>query len=139
MRRSPWPSTTTCARRSEAGTPSVPVGYSESIFQGLGQSLGLRLLTPYSFAKAIAEGTDPTPQDVATVDRQLTQHLIKVWVFNSQNSTPDVARLTALAHRNDIPVTTITETLSPAGASFQQWQVAELRSLAAALARATGR
>ncbi len=118
---------------------SVPVGYSESIFQGLGQSLGLRLLTPYSFAKAIAEGTDPTPQDVATVDRQLTQHLIKVWVFNSQNSTPDVARLTALAHRNGIPVTTITETLSPAGASFQQWQVAELRSLAAALARATGR
>ncbi len=117
----------------------VPVGYSESIFQGLGQSLGLKLLTPYSFAKAIAEGTDPTPQDVATVDRQLTDHLIKVWVFNSQNSTPDIVRLTNLAHQNSIPVTTITETMSPAGASFQQWQVAELRSLAAALAKATGR
>jgi zinc/manganese transport system substrate-binding protein len=76
---------------------------------------------------------------VATVDRQLAQHLIKVWVFNSQNSTPDVARLTALARRREIPVATITETLSPDGASFQQWQVAELRSLAAALAKATGR
>jgi zinc/manganese transport system substrate-binding protein len=117
----------------------VPVGYSESIFQGLGASLGLRLLTPYSFAKAIAEGTDPTPQDVATVDRQLTDRLIKVWVYNSQNSTPDVARLTALARGHQIPVATITETMSPAGASFEQWQVAELRSLAAALARATGR
>src|SRR5690349_18822132 len=34
----------------------VPVGYSESIFQPLGEALGLRLSTPYSFAKAIAEG-----------------------------------------------------------------------------------
>ena len=32
----------------------VPVGYSESIFQPLGEALGLELLTPYSFAKAIA-------------------------------------------------------------------------------------
>ena len=36
----------------------VPVGYSESIFQPLGNDLHLKLLTPYSFTKAIAEGTD---------------------------------------------------------------------------------
>lgn len=117
----------------------VAVGYSESIFQGLGEDLGLKLLTPYSFAKAIAEGTEPTPQDVTTVDRQFTDHQIKVWVCNSQNSTPDIARLTSLAHAHDIPVATVTETLTPAGASFQEWQVAELKALAAALARATGR
>jgi zinc/manganese transport system substrate-binding protein len=126
-------------RRIRARYAGVPVGYSESIFQGLGQSLGLKLLTPYSFAKAIAEGTEPTPQDVATMDRQITGHEIKVWIINSQNSTPDVARLTALASSHDVPTTAITETLSPAGASFQRWQVAELRSLAAALAKATGR
>ena len=34
---------------------------------------------------------------------------------------------------------TVTETLSPQTDSFQQWQVAQLRALAAALARATGR
>jgi zinc/manganese transport system substrate-binding protein len=33
----------------------------------------------------------------------------------------------------------VTETLSPASDSFQQWQVAELQRLAAALHRATGR
>src|SRR5438105_4480061 len=33
----------------------------------------------------------------------------------------------------------ITETLVPAGASFQAWQVRELRGLAAALAKGTGR
>ena len=117
----------------------VPVGYSESIFQPLGTALGLRLLTPYSFAKAIAEGTDVTAADVETVDRQAEQHLVKVWVFNSQNVTPDVQHVNRLARAAGIPIATVTETLSPASDSFQQWQVLELRGLQRALARATGR
>jgi len=117
----------------------VPVGYSESIFQPLGQALGLRLLTPYSFAKAIAEGTDVSAADKQTVDTQAQQRQIKVWVYNSQNATPDVQRVNALARAAGIPITTITETLSPAGASFEQWQVAELMSLQHALHQATGR
>jgi zinc/manganese transport system substrate-binding protein len=36
-------------------------------------------------------------------------------------------------------VTTITETLFPASASFQAWQVRQLKALAAALHAATGR
>ena len=48
-------------------------------------------------------------------------------------------RLTGAARAKGIPVTTITETLTPATASFQAWQVAQLRALQAALARATGR
>jgi zinc/manganese transport system substrate-binding protein len=117
----------------------VPVGYSESIFQPLGQALGLRLSTPYSFAKAIAEGTDVSASDKQTVDAQAQQHMIKVWVYNSQNATPDVQRVNQLARAAHIPITTITETLSPASASFEQWQVAELQSLERALHRATGR
>jgi zinc/manganese transport system substrate-binding protein len=117
----------------------VPVGYSESIFQPLGAALGLRLLTPSSFAKAIAEGTDVTATDKQTVDRQAQQRLIKVWVFNSQNVTPDVQRVSQLARAAGIPIATVTETLSPASDSFEQWQVSELEGLARALARATGR
>jgi zinc/manganese transport system substrate-binding protein len=117
----------------------VAVGYSESIFAPLGQALGLKLLTPYSFAKAIAEGTDVSAQDKQTVDRQARDHEIKVWVYNSQNVTPDVQRVTSIVDAQQIPVTTVTETLSPATASFQQWQVGELEGLAAALHRATGR
>ncbi len=117
----------------------VPVGYSESIFQPLGQSLGLRLLTPSSFAKAVAEGTDVSANDVETVDRQARDHLIKVWVFNSQNVTPEVQRVNSIARAAHIPIATITETLSPATLDFEQWQVAELEGLLAALHRATGR
>ncbi|HEV2981493.1 MAG TPA: zinc ABC transporter substrate-binding protein [Solirubrobacteraceae bacterium] len=115
----------------------VPVGYSESIFAPLGEDLGLNLLTPYSFAKAIAEGTDVTAADKQAVDEQASRRLIKAWVFNSQNVTPDVQRVNAIVKQQRIPVATVTETLAPPGDSFQQWQVAELEALLAAL-RASG-
>jgi zinc/manganese transport system substrate-binding protein len=116
----------------------VAVGYSESIFEGLGEDLGLRLLTPYSFAKAISEGTDVTAQDKQAVDTQARARRIEVWVYNSQNVTPDVRRVNQIVAAEKIPVATITETLSPAGASFQQWQDRELEALLRALRAATG-
>jgi zinc/manganese transport system substrate-binding protein len=119
-----------------AGTP---VGYSESVFQPLGQSLGLKLLTPYSFAKAIAEGAEVSAEDKQTVDRQAERRAIDVWVYNSQNVTPDVQRVNQLARAAKIPIATVTETLSPASATFEQWQSAQLSGLLAALHQATGR
>ena len=116
----------------------VPVGYSESIFQPLGASLGLKLLTPYSFVKAIAEGTEITVHDKETVDRQAQDRLIKVWVFNSQNVTPDVQEINAIANARHIPIATVTETLSPASLNFEQWQDTELEGLIRALHTATG-
>jgi zinc/manganese transport system substrate-binding protein len=64
---------------------------------------------------------------------------VKVWVFNSQNVTPDVQRVNEIARARRIPIATVTETLSPASYSFQQWQVAQLEGLARALREATGR
>ena len=116
----------------------APVGYSESIFEPLGTSLGLRLMTPAGFAKAVAEGTDVTAQDKRTVDAQATGRQIEVWVYNRQNVTPDVQRANETARAQRIPVVTVTETLSPAGTSFQAWQVAQLERLRAALRRASG-
>jgi zinc/manganese transport system substrate-binding protein len=118
-----------------AGTP---VGASENIFAELAPALGLRLITPPAFLTAISEGTDPTAADKATIDQQITSHQIKVYVYNRQNATPDVQRQIEEAKRVGIPVTTITETLVPAGATFQAWQVSQLRSLEAALAEGTG-
>jgi zinc/manganese transport system substrate-binding protein len=117
----------------------VSVGASESIFAPLAQALGLKLMTPPTFLKAISEGAEPTVADKTTVDRQIAKKQIKVWVFNSQNSTPDVARITNAARKKGIPVATITETLVPAGASFEAWQSTQLKAIAAALAKATGR
>jgi zinc/manganese transport system substrate-binding protein len=117
----------------------VPVGASESIFAPLAQALGLNLLTPASFLKAISEGAEPTAKDKTTIDRQIARKQIKVWVYNSQNSTPDVRRITDAARKEGIPITTITETLTPASATFQAWQARQLKALQASLAKATGR
>jgi zinc/manganese transport system substrate-binding protein len=123
-------------RAKYAGTP---VGYSESIFRPLGEDLGLKLLTPYSFAKAIAEGAEVSARDKQLTDTQARKRLIRIWVFNSQNVTPDVQRINDIARGQKIPVATVTETLSPASDSFEQWQVAELEAIARALHEATGR
>jgi zinc/manganese transport system substrate-binding protein len=119
-------------RKRYSGTP---VGYSESIFAPLGSSLGLKLLTPSGFAKSVAEGTDVSAADRSEAQRQITGHEIAVWVYNSQNVTPEVDQLTALARKSGIPVVTITETLAPEGATFQAWQSRQLAQLAVALER----
>jgi zinc/manganese transport system substrate-binding protein len=117
----------------------IPVGASESIFALQAPSLGLKLITPYSFMKATSEGTEPTAQDIATIERQFSARQIKVWIYNSQNATPQIQRFNALARAHGIPVTTITETLSPASDTFEQWQVAQLHGIERALHQATGR
>ena len=117
----------------------VPVGASESIFALQAPALGLDLVTPVSFMTAISEGTDVSAQDTATVQRQLSQHQIKVWIYNAQNATPSIQRLNALARAQHIPIATVTETLTPAGASFERWQVAQLQGIERALHQATGR
>ena len=117
----------------------VPVGASESIFSMQAPSLGLNLITPYSFLKAISEGTDVSAADKATIDNQIKNHQIKVYVYNSQNTTPDVQAQLAECRAAGIPAATITETLVPPTATYQDWQTGQLKGIAAALASATGR
>jgi zinc/manganese transport system substrate-binding protein len=123
-------------RSTYAGTP---IGASESIIAPLAEGLGLKLITPPSFLDAISEGSDPTAADKTTIDRQIAERQIKVYVYNSQNSTPDIQAQVAAAEAAGIPVTTVTETLTPASATFQDWQVRQLEGIAAALHRATGK
>jgi zinc/manganese transport system substrate-binding protein len=119
-----------------AGTP---IGASESIVSPLAQGLGLTMLTPATFLTAISEGTDPTAADKATIDNQIKTKQIKVYVYNSQNSTPDVQAQVNEAKAEGIPLATVTETLEPASATFQAWQVKELQGIEQALHQATGK
>ncbi len=111
----------------------TPVGATESIFSYMATDTGLDLITPSDYLKAISEGTDPSPSDKATFLRQITDKKIKVFVFNTQNSTPDVASLVDKARAQGIPIARVTETLAPANVSFQNWQTNQLKELLAAL------
>ena len=122
-------------RRDYAG---APIGGSESIVVPLVSALGLTLKTPDSYLDAVAEGNEPTAHDTAIVNQQIAQKVIKVFVFNRQNATPDVRRLVDAARARGIAVTTVTETMVPAGVTFQAWQSAQLRNLRDALALGAG-
>lgn len=116
----------------------VPVGASESIFAPMADALGLQLVTPPGFMDAVANDTSPKEADKATADQQVVGKRIKVFVYNSQHTTADAQRLLNEARAQNIPVVTVTETPSPASATFQGWQSRQLDALASALARATG-
>jgi zinc/manganese transport system substrate-binding protein len=109
------------------------VGASESVVAPLVRALGLELVTPAAFLDAVSEGNEPTARDTATVTRQIDDHDISVFLYNRQNATPDVQRLVRAAKARSIPIVTVTETLTPVDATFQSWQVGQLRALRAAL------
>ena len=62
----------------------------------------------------ISNANDVSAADKQTVDRQAEDREIKVWVYNSQNATPDVQRVNQLAGAAHIPITTPTT-------NFQIW------------------
>jgi zinc/manganese transport system substrate-binding protein len=117
----------------------IAIGSTESIFAYLVEPLGLKLLTSPKFMNAISEGEEPTAADKAAFDQQISQKQIQVLVTNAQNATPDTDALRQKAETAGIPVVSVTETLTPADATFQAWQTSQLKALEAALAKATGR
>jgi zinc/manganese transport system substrate-binding protein len=113
----------------------VPVASTESIFVYMAQALGLNLISPPEFMQAISEGNDPPAQTVAEFQDEISNHRIKVLVYNTQTSTPITENLKQLATQNSILVVGISETVQPSAAPFQDWQSRQLQSLLSALSR----
>ena len=67
------------------------------------------------------------------MQRQIASKEIRVFVYNLQNTTPDIQGVVGKARAEGIPVVPITETMVPASASFQDWQTRQLTDLRAAL------
>jgi zinc/manganese transport system substrate-binding protein len=121
-------------RTQYAGTA---VGLTETIYLYQTEPMGLGVLTPFNFEKAIAEGNDPSAQDVNTANQQIIQKKISVLIYNSQTVTPITTNLQNEAIANGIPVVPVTETMPPAD-TYQSWMTAELNALQAALAKSNG-
>jgi len=113
-----------------AGTP---VGATETIFVYLADYLGLELISPPDFMQAVSEGNDPPAAAVVAFHDQIARKAIKVLVYNVQTATAVTTNLRNEATRQSITVVGVSETLQPAGASFQDWQVRQLIALEDAL------
>jgi zinc/manganese transport system substrate-binding protein len=109
------------------------VGATESIFVYLAQYLRLDLVSPAGFMNAVGEGNDPSAADVAAFENQISSRQIKVLVYNLQTATAVTTTLKILATQNGIPVVGVSETLQPATATFEDWQLGQLLALEDAL------
>ncbi|MCI4320508.1 MAG: zinc ABC transporter substrate-binding protein [Thermoplasmata archaeon] len=125
----------TDARMSEirAKFGGTHVASTESIFQYLANATGLDLVSPYSFMKAVAEGIDPSFNDITTFYNQLRNDNVSVLVYNEQTVTPLTGNIELNATELHIPIVAVTETIQPPNVPFQTWMEAELIGLENAL------
>ncbi len=112
-----------------AGTP---VGLTETIYLYQAVPLGLNVLTPFEFQKAMAEGNEPPADTVVTAENQITHHQIKVLIYNEQTITPSTTKLENDAMAQNIPIVPVTETMPP-GKTYQTWMLDQLNVLEQAL------
>ncbi len=110
----------------------VPIAFTEPVFGYMAEAIGLSVKSPRVFMKAIEEGNDPPSTAVAAEQDLITKHRVRALVYNSQTITKVTTRIKDLAKKNGIPVVGVSET-EPAGKTFQDWQLSQLRDLDAAL------
>ncbi len=110
----------------------TPVALTETIFLYQTQAMGLNVLTPIRFQKAIAERNDPPAADVAAASDAITKKQVNVLIYNKQTETPITTSLQNEANNAGIPVVAITETMLP-GKTYQTWMLGQLVNMETAL------
>jgi zinc/manganese transport system substrate-binding protein len=113
----------------------VPVTASEPVFGYMATALHLTMRNQ-DFQRAIMNDTEPSARDVATFERDLKTHQVRVLFFNKQASNKVVQHLVDLARASNVPVVGVTET-APPGVSYQDWMHSELDATAKALGGST--
>jgi zinc/manganese transport system substrate-binding protein len=118
----------------KASYAGSPVAFTEDVAGYLTDAIGLVVKTPVGFMKAVEEGTDPPPVDVASERDLFTGKLVKALLYNSQVTSPTTAGIHDLARQNGIPVVGVAETIPASFHTYQEWQLAQLADLERALA-----
>jgi len=114
----------------------APVGLTENLFLYQTRPLGLRVLTPAEYQKAVGEGTDPPAEAAAEAENQIMDHRIRLLIANGQNASTASQKVQDEARQAGIPVVEVTETM-PAGDSYQSWMLKQLDEIQAALRHRT--
>lgn len=108
-------------------------GATESVFDYMATAVGLENVTPQGYQNAAANGSDPAPADVNAFLKSLQQSKMSVLIYNTQTEGPAPEQIRRAAEAADVAVVDVTETVPPGTDSFVEWQVNQLRALAAAL------
>lgn len=122
----PWYAAIAAFKARYGGTP---VAVTEPVGDYMLEAAGADIETPFSLQAAIMNGTDPSPQDVATQNALFNAHKVKVFVYNQQVTDPLTASFLDLARKDHIPVVGVYETMPTPGYDYQSWMLAEVQAL----------
>jgi len=106
----------------------IPIGLTETLYLYQTQLMGLNVLTPYEFEKAISAGNDPPADSIQITNDQISKKQVKVLIYNSQKVTPVTTNLLNAAKALNIPQIYVTETM-PKNKTYQTWMMDQLNSL----------
>ncbi len=112
--------------------PGAPIALTEPIFQYQSVPMGLKVLTPFAFQKAVAQGIDPPADAVLVARDQVKKKLVRALVYNQQTADRFTEDLKELAKRSGVVVVGVTETMPP-GKHYQSWMLEQIEALESAL------
>ncbi len=121
-------------RRRYAG---LPVTATEPVFGYMAAALGL-VMRNERFQLAVMNNTEPSAADVATMERDLRGHHVRLFIYNSQATDSAAQRLLGIARASGIPVLGVTETEPRGAASYQGWIAGQLDALDRAMSASPG-
>jgi len=113
----------------------APIAFTEPVAEYQAEAIGLNVLTPAGFMKAIEQGIDPAPADVAALRDLLTGKRVKALLYNNQVTSPLTKDIYDLAVKSGVPVVGVAETIPAAFKTYQEWMLAQLGDLEKALAK----
>lgn len=117
--------------------PGTTAATTEPVADYLLRAMGITNLTPFRFQAGIMNGTDPAPQDIALEDSLLTEHKVKLFVYNQQVTGALTASVRQTASDAGVPVVGVYETMPTPGFSYQSWMLAEVRAIEKAVVSKT--
>jgi zinc/manganese transport system substrate-binding protein len=113
----------------------TPVAFTEPVAEYQASAIGLVVRTPLGFMRAIEQGVDPAPADVAAERDLLTGRKVKALLYNSQVTSPLTTDIHDLAVASSVAVVGVAETIPPQFKTYQEWMLAQLAELETALSK----
>jgi zinc/manganese transport system substrate-binding protein len=108
--------------------PGTPVATTEPVGDYMLAAAGALIRTPWELQADIMNGVDPAPQDISLQDALLSDHDVKVFVYNQQVTDSLTQSFLKTAATHHVPVVGVYETM-PLHYSYQSWMLAEARAL----------
>jgi zinc/manganese transport system substrate-binding protein len=116
----------------KAASAGLEVTATEPVFGYMANALGFKMLN-YDFQVKIMNDSEPSADQTAAFEKNLTSKTAKILFYNSQVTDPTTDRIQKIAKKSGVPIVGVTETQPPDQKSYVAWMLHELDGVQAAL------